>query len=367
MASFLPDGSSMLCCSWKLPFGHLDLLRGRATRERVGTVDVLELRVAHRKNIRLLQYQLLSVCRWYPALHCGTVVGRHIEAAQVRRGGESLVPRQWAAAQCRQDRGYCIRHTTAARQAFDRHMSEDRWCGCGDRGQSQAAGCHLGLDSDNGQAGERRRQGMQFPYPCLATCALQLDARSSTNNLDRTRHLQVGLLQLPAVRHIWVEPQQAAASSERFGSGGPASTLEMPCSPFAAGSALTPHLTTNQVQGRPDDLQSTPLEGTKLPLFHAPRLHSYSFVEIRRTASSGITEILQCQGLASFQKLSTGGLEQSVSEHSLCNFTRELQKTVGNNFLRKLNLWRLHLSAANLFFFRASESSSRVKACTLIQ
>ena len=341
----------MLCCSWKLSFGHLDLLRRRSTRERVRTVDVLELRVAHRKNIRQLQYQLSSVCRWYPALHCGTVVGRHIEAAQVRRGGDSLVPRQWAAAQCRQDRGDRIRHTTAARQAFNRHMSEDRWCECGDRGQRQAAGCHLGLDSVNGQAGERRRQGMQFPYPCLATCAFFLDARSSTNNLDRTRHLQVRLLQLPAVRHIWGEPQQAAASSERFGSGGPASTLEMPCSPFAARSALAPHPTSNQVQSRPDDLQGAPLEGTKLPLFHAARLRSYSFVEIRRTASPWKYR----------DPLLPRPHEPSETQHrwsgTVYQWTLVVQLHPGAskncwklNFLRRLNLWRLHLSAANLFF-----------------
>src|SRR6218665_2181855 len=43
-----------------------------ATRECVGTVAVFELRVAYRKNIRPLRHQLSSVCRRYPALHCGT-------------------------------------------------------------------------------------------------------------------------------------------------------------------------------------------------------------------------------------------------------------------------------------------------------
>src|SRR6218665_1538603 len=60
------------------------------------------------------------------------------------------------------------------------------------------------------------------------------------------------------------------------------------------------------------------------------------------------------------QKLGSGGLEQLVCKHSLCNLTREFQTTVENNF------FRLHLSTANLFS-SASESPSRVKACTLNQ
>ena len=97
------------------------------------------------------------------------------------------------------------------------------------------------FDPVDGQTGERSRQSMQFSYPCLATCALLLDARGGTDDFDRTRCLQVRLLQLPAVRHFRVEPRQAAAGSERFGSCGPASTLGMPRHPIVARSSLAPH------------------------------------------------------------------------------------------------------------------------------
>ena len=191
-------------------------------------------------------------------------------------------------------------------------------------------GGHPRFDLIDGQTGERSCQGMQFSYPCLATRALLFDARSGTNDLDRTRYLQIGLLQLPAVRHIRVEPRQAAAGSERFSSCGPASTLGMPHRPTVARSALAPHPFPNQIQSRPDDLQDTLLKGTRLSSFHTARLHSYSCVEIQRSTSSGKTEIIHRQGLESFQKLSSGGLEQLITEHSLCNLTREFQKTVEN-------------------------------------
>src|SRR6218665_524824 len=141
------------------------------------------------------------------------------------------------------------------------------------------------------------------------------------NDLDRTRCLQIRLLYLPAVWHIRVEPQQAAAGSERSGSCGPAGTLEIPRRPIAPRSTLARHSFQNNIQSRPADLQSTPLNGTKLSLFLTARLYSYSCVEIQRSISSGKPEIVHCQGLASFQTLGSGGLEQLVSEHSLRNLT----------------------------------------------
>ena len=45
------------------------------------------------------------------------------------------------------------------------------------------------------------------------------------------------------------------------------------------------------------------------------RLYSYSFVLIQRSTSYRKTEIIRCQGLASFQTLGSGGLEQLVSNH----------------------------------------------------
>src|SRR6218665_3042470 len=102
---------------------------------------------------------------------------------------------------------------------------------------------------------------MQFSHSCLATCALLFDARSSTNDLDGTRYFQV---RLNTVWHIRVEPQHAVAGSERSGSCGPACTLEIPCRPIAPRFRLAPHSIPNQIQSRPDDLQSTTLKGTKL-------------------------------------------------------------------------------------------------------
>ena len=61
-----------------------------------------------------------------------------------------------------------------------------------------------------------------------------------------------------------------------------------------------------------DDLQGTPLKGTRLSSFHTARLHSYSRVEIQRSTSSGQTETIRRQGLESFQKLDSGGLEQHI-------------------------------------------------------
>ena len=116
--------------------------------------------------------------------------------------------------------------------------------------------------------------------------------------------------------------------SEWSGSCGPAGSLEMPRRPIAAWSALAPHSIPNQIQSCSDDLQGTPFKGTKLFLFHTAWLHSYSWVEIRWSTSSGKTEIIHC--LTSFQKLGSGGLEQLVSKHSLCNLTREFQTTVEN-------------------------------------
>ena len=162
--------------------------------------------------------------------------------------------------------------------------------------------------------------------PRVRQSLLLLDARSRTGDLDRTRYFQVGLLQLPAVRHIRVEPRQAAAGSERFGSCGLASTLGMPRRSIVARSALASHPFPNQIQSRPDDLQGTLLKGTRLSSFHTARLHSYSRVEIQRSTSSGKTEIIHRQGLEGFQKLGPSGLEQLIREHSLCNLTREFQK-----------------------------------------
>jgi len=104
-------------------------------------------------------------------------------------------------------------------------------------------------------------------------------------------------------------------------------TLEMPRRPIAPRSTLAPHSFQNQIQSHPDDLQSTPLKGTKLSLFVTARLYSYSCVEIQRSTSSGKTEIVHRQGLASFQTLGSGGLEQLFNEYSLHNLTRELQTT----------------------------------------
>ena len=50
LRSYLTDRQCYVAIG-KLPIGHLDLPRRRATGKRVGTVDVFELRVAHRKNI----------------------------------------------------------------------------------------------------------------------------------------------------------------------------------------------------------------------------------------------------------------------------------------------------------------------------
>src|SRR6218665_992702 len=102
----------------------------------------------------------------------------------------------------------------------------------------------------------------------------------------------------------------------------------MPCRTIAPRSTLAPHSSQNQIQSRPDDLQSTPFKGTKLSLFLTARLYSYWCVVIQRSTSSGKPEIVNCQGLASFQTLGSGCLEQLVSEHSLRNLTRcEFQTT----------------------------------------
>src|SRR6218665_2525100 len=98
----------------------------------------------------------------------------------------------------------------------------------------------------------------------------------------------------------------------------------MPRRPIAPRSTLAPHSFQNQIQSRPDDLQSTPLKGTKLSVFLTSRLYAYSCVEVQRSTSSGKPDIhvVHCQGLASFQTLGSGRLEQLVSEHSLRNLTR---------------------------------------------
>src|SRR6218665_2221135 len=77
----------------------------------------------------------------------------------------------------------------------------------------------------------------------------------------------------------------------------------MPRHPITPGSTLDPHSFQNNIQSRPDDLQRTPLIGTKLSLFLTARLYSYSCVEIHRSTSSGKPETAHCQGLASFQTL----------------------------------------------------------------
>src|SRR6218665_2432662 len=99
-------------------------------------------------------------------------------------------------------------------------------------------------------------------------------------------------------------------------------TLEMPRRPIAPRTTLATHSFQNNIQSRPADLQSMPLKGTKLSLFLTARLYSYSCVEIQGSTSSGKPEIVHCQGLASFQTLGSGCLEQHVSEQSLLNLTR---------------------------------------------
>src|SRR6218665_3580570 len=116
-------------------------------------------------------------------------------------------------------------------------------------------------------------------------------------------------------------------------------SLFLPCNPkfnsfiFQKMSTRQAFSTMTVIQSRPDDLQSTPLKGTKLPLFLTARLYFHSRVEIQRSTSSGKPEIVHCQGIASFQTLGFGGLEQHVSEHSLRNLTQELQTTANLFFL----------------------------------
>src|SRR6218665_1848724 len=93
----------------------------------------------------------------------------------------------------------------------------------------------------------------------------------------------------------------------------------MPRHPITPGSTLDPHSFQNNIQSRPDDLQSTPLKGAKLSLFLTARLYSYSCVEIQRSTSSGKPEIVHCQGLASLQTLGSGCLEQLVWNNMSAN------------------------------------------------
>src|SRR6218665_3651906 len=86
----------------------------------------------------------------------------------------------------------------------------------------------------------------------------------------------------------------------------------MPRRPIAPRSTLAPHSFQNNIQSRPDDLQCTPLKGTKLSLFLTARLYSYSCVDIQRSTSSGKPEIVHCQGLASFQT------RQNLSANTRC-------------------------------------------------
>src|SRR6218665_391782 len=119
----------------------------------------------------------------------------------------------------------------------------------------------------------------------------------------------------------------------------------MPRRPIAPRTTLAPHSFQNNIQGRPADLQSTPLKGTKLSLFLTARLYSYSCVEIQRSTSSGKPEIVHCQGRP-----------RELLDTRLRLFGTTCQRTLvaqphplaSNNCLR-LNFLLLH-SAANLFF-----------------
>src|SRR6218665_3112639 len=83
------------------------------------------------------------------------------------------------------------------------------------------------------------------------------------------------------------------------------------------GDAMPPHSSQNQIQSRPDDLQSMPLTGTKLSLFLTARLYSYSCVEIQRSISSGKPEIVHSKASRAFRH-SAPVVWNSLSANTRC-------------------------------------------------
>ena len=80
---------------------------------------------------------------------------------------------------------------------------------------------------------------------------------------------------------------------------------------------LDPYSIPNQIQNRPDDLQSMPFKGTKLSLFVTARLYSYSCVEIQRSISSGKPEIVHSKASRAFRH-SAPVVWNSLSANTRC-------------------------------------------------
>jgi len=131
----------------------------------------------------------------------------------------------------------------------------------------------------------------------------------------------------------------------------------MPSRPIAVWSALAP----NSIRNTKVALMTYKARHSKEPSYLYSILHDYIPTRVLRSSDQHLLEkqkSFTTKASRAFRN-GSGGLEQLVSKHSLCNITREFQTTVENWTFCVCIYWQL------ICFFRASESPSHVKACTL--
>src|SRR6218665_2551605 len=114
----------------------------------------------------------------------------------------------------------------------------------------------------------------------------------------------------------------------------------MPRYPIAPRSTLAPHSFQNNIQSRPDDLQSTPIKGTKLSL---SLLHDYIHTRVLRSSN---------QHLLENPKSSTAKASRAFRHSDPVvwnNLSANIRCATSPDSFKQLLKTELH-SAANLFF-----------------